>query len=104
MADNKYGRIFTEQDVVEILSHANPDISLGEILENVDPGDLKFPADEPLFLIRAQDQLAPQAVTNYLSMSQANGVNSDQQELVARTVNDIKSFQRDNAGKVKLPD
>lgn len=102
MADNKYGRIFTEADVVELLSVANPDISLDEAIGSAQ--GLKFPIDEPVFLIRAQDKLAPQAVANYLSMSQANGVNPDQLELVARTVNDIKVFQRDHADKVKLPD
>lgn len=101
--DNKYGRIFTETDVEKIIELAVNDTE-ADLNALADQAGVKFPVSEPLFVIRAQDQLAPQAVANYLAMSNANGVNSDQLELVARTVNDIKAFQRDNADRVKLPD
>ena len=58
MADNKYGRLFTEEDLREVVAEAmnrkiDGDDGLDQILIDKDAaGAFQFPKDFPLFLIR----------------------------------------------------
>ena len=65
MADLKHGRLFTERDVSRLIAealirqHSQPSVcKVDDLLEHVDPSELTFPEDEPLFLIRASDEHA----------------------------------------------
>jgi hypothetical protein len=110
MADNKYGRIFTEEDLRNVVANAIDEKIDGEdgldqiIVRMYDNGEFKFPKDEPLFMLRAQDQLAVQAISDYSSMSAANGVNQDQQHAVQQALDQFKVWQRVHSDRVKLPD
>lgn len=109
MADSKYGRLFTEEDAQAIIRAAmapdNQESEFSEVLDQLDEaGILKFPEDEPLFVLRGQDQLAPQAVHNYSSICAANAVDPEQQAAVHTALANFKVWQRDNPNSVKLPD
>jgi hypothetical protein len=78
MADNKYGRMFTQADVVLILERYDPEFSDGEhgdseenfadLLEDMDRSGVrfKFEPDEPLFTFRGHDKRAAGAIRHYL--------------------------------------
>lgn len=57
---------------------------------------------EPVFLIRAQDKLALETLSNYfLKARESKAANIGR---VARIVEDMKKWQEENPGKVRLPD
>ncbi len=78
MNDSKYGRLYPERVVaplreaaVEILDHYHGVAdatrqALKDAVNRLD--DDGFPPDEPLFLLRGQDELAPQAVRHYAAL------------------------------------
>ena len=74
MNDSKYGRLYPEQAVerarrtLEIIREegAIAPIKVEEALSALD--DLGFPPDEPLFLLRGQDELAPDTVRFYAQL------------------------------------
>lgn len=64
--DGKYGRLFTEDDVlafVFLCCGEQPETSR----DRLRLCRTKFPADEPLFLLRGQDQIARGTVDSYAS-------------------------------------
>lgn len=63
--DAKYGRLFTEEDVATILTEvAEEGVTVAEAIRQLE-GSLRFPADEPLFLLRGQDVHALEAIEAY---------------------------------------
>ncbi len=75
MNDSKYGRLYPERAVKPLREMAKSLIedgrltaathdSLSRALSDLD--GLGFPSDEPLFLLRAQDELAPDTVREYI--------------------------------------
>jgi hypothetical protein len=72
LAENKYGQLYTEADVVAILDFVLEDLdsplTVGDYMEAVragEAGTLKFPPDEPTFVLRGQDKRALAAVRFY---------------------------------------
>ncbi len=64
----------------------------------------KVPDDEPLFLLRAQDDLAPSAIIRWIERAVEEGV-SDKKVFSAEThLHDFGTFQRIFPERVKLPD
>ncbi len=73
MNDSKYGRLYPERavaplrDLYQRLMKTAPGgaalVEMAEAIHNLD--DLGFPEDEPLFLLRGQDELATCAVKHY---------------------------------------
>jgi hypothetical protein len=64
MSEGKYGRLFTEDDVLRIMRYGDPG-SWADTLAMFDSGErgpLTFPADEPLFLLRGKDKAAAEAI------------------------------------------
>lgn len=65
--DSKYGRLYPERAVAQaraVLEALAPQsVKCQEALEALDL--LGFPPDEPLFLLRGQDELAPETVRFY---------------------------------------
>jgi uncharacterized protein YciU (UPF0263 family) len=62
-----------------------------------------IPEDEPLFLLRSQDRLAPAAVLAYAAQLEERGM-EDQAEDVRMFASRMSRWQLDNPDKVKLPD
>lgn len=59
--------------------------------------------DEPVFVIRAQDILAPQALAAYAALARKLGLSQHAQEVEARAVQ-MLAWQSAHAGLVKAPD
>lgn len=87
MADGKYGRLFTEDDVLAIVAGVlladvtKDDVSpegakalIADITEGLDRiGRFAFDADEPLFLLRGQDKAAPRAIGSIIEPARWSG-------------------------------
>lgn len=111
--DSKYGQIYTAQDVANIAAvmlrghvpaeHLQTTIQVA-VTEVARAGLLRFPTDEPLFLLRAQDQAAPAAVHAYLDAAQFNGAAAEHQDGITRAAIEFVQWQAANPNKVKVPD
>ena len=64
----------------------------------------KIPDDEPVFIIRGKDALAPSTMRAWISMAEKNGVDEDKIRRVTEHLNDVLHFQAKNPDKVKIPD
>lgn len=110
MADNKYGRLFTEDDLRNVVQKAMEQSITGDdgldkiLVQMYEDGEFTFGKDEPLFALRGQDKLAVQAISDYGSISSANGVHQDQQHAVQKALDQFKVWQRAHPDRVKLPD
>jgi hypothetical protein len=106
MADNKYGRLFTIEDVEKIVAASGAEMTDVEgILAQEDAvgTQFKFPADEPLFLARAQDRYAEGAVRSYVHVINASPrVPDAHKDMAMKTARDFRDY-RDNH-EVKDPD
>jgi hypothetical protein len=61
------------------------------------------PDDEPLFLLRARDYLAPSLLEEYLGMCNLDNCTEYQIEGVVAAIDRFRSFQADHANRVKQP-
>lgn len=66
-----------------------------------DPAGL-IPADEPVFLIRAQDVAAAPTIRFWASQAEARGAAPDIVEAARRQADEIETYQ--DTVKVKVPD
>ncbi len=76
--DSKYGKVTTEH------------------------GDI--PDDEPVIVFRAKDKLLPAVLAIYLELCDLAGSPERHMRIVADTYSTMRTWQRDNPGKVKTPD
>lgn len=70
-------------------------------------GDIDIPGipdDEPVFVIRAKDSCAPQAIMQYAELSIVNGSPSEHAAACRRVAIDFRDWQAENQDKVKAPD
>lgn len=105
MADNKYGRIFTEEDVHQIVRHAvefefSSEEDLTDFLEGFEG---KFPKDEPTFTLRAQDRRAISAIRFY-SDHQSPKVSMKHEESIDDTLAEFDRWRKENPDRLKEPD
>jgi hypothetical protein len=111
MSDNKYGRLYTEADLIAFAHHctqewAGMDRGMSEDRvrkELADFKEFKFPDDEPLFLLRARDKRALAAIRFYMDhQSPRAPVNHmDGIELAFR---DFDHFAINNPERMREPD
>ena len=70
----------------------------------------QFQEDEPLFLIRAKDKLAPRTVRYYAQLCSFYGFTTKNRDLIEfgeqakRIAVEMEAWQRQNPDRVKLPD
>jgi hypothetical protein len=98
--DPKYGRIFTEADVKAILGESVSDESLESLVSRI---DTRF-GDEPLFVIRAQDNLALVTIDDYASNCEDSGCDPSHLSNIMNARQAVDDWQQSNPDKVKLPD
>ena len=72
MNDSKYGRLYPERaitlarEVLKLIAERHNEVFAGRAAQAVENLErLSFPPDEPLFLMRGQDELAPDTVRYY---------------------------------------
>lgn len=105
MADSKYGNIFTEGEVRQIVQECAEQGwgSESELDEFLSGFRRKFPPEEPTFTLRARDRRALGAVRFY---ADNQSLNAPQNHLagVDRAVSDFEAYRRNNPGEMKEPD
>lgn len=110
MSDTKYGRLFTEDDVKTLLrvnlNAVHDDVSYSDehVQQRIDNFDGKFPQDEPLFLVRAQDQLAADLIQEYYYAVMDANCSAGHIEAVNSVHSSFQKFADDNPDKMKRPD
>jgi hypothetical protein len=105
MADSKYGRLYTHDDVMRITRLLLIKPSMGgqpttkRAIARLDATNkLRFPADEPLFLLRGQDVRAAGAVRAY-----QEGCPAAMKAAVGATLQAFKEFALADSDRVKEP-
>ncbi len=66
--------------------------------------DAKIPDDEPVFLLRGQDQCTINGIVGWIKRAQALGVSDKMIEMARIHIAVIEDWQRQNPDKVKVPD
>jgi hypothetical protein len=117
MSDNKYGRIFTEDDVREMINSA---VFVGiEVAEESDDpqhfnGDAvfdavstgfttRFPEDEPVFVLRARDKRALAALRYYRD-HQSQNAPTNHLDGIEKAYKDFDDFATNHRELMKEPD
>ena len=62
------------------------------------------PEDEPVFVLRAQDKVAPYAVNTWTQMAHLSGASTKKQGGAHTVSAEMINWQRGNLDKVKVPD
>jgi hypothetical protein len=111
MAEGKYGRLFTESDVRELLVQAAcramdgpDDTTAAAIAEQVIAhGPSTFPADEPLFVLRGQDAAAPETIARYCVEAEKVGAGDRHRTAAALVGVAMVNWQAAHPERVKVP-
>ena len=64
----------------------------------------KIMEDEPVFILRGQDVLAPLILEDWIHFALRWGVNKEKLERAKQHLIDMQKWQEANPGKCKLPD
>lgn len=115
MPDDKYGRLYTEDDVRLLIA-----IALGSLQQVDDPSDVNmnalfsqmstggfdthFPLDEPLFLLRGKDEAICVAIGAYSDECERLGANPAFVSKVTHTGGQILAWQVRNRDRTKVAD
>lgn len=104
--DSKYGKVFFEGDLVQIIEEAqkNPDKTVSQILTEIPDDHPRIPHTEPVFIIRAKSETAPASVRAYADISAAAGSPPAHIAAVRAVAESMEEFQRDHKDLVKIPD
>lgn len=109
MSDNKYGRVFTQADVEKMLNYAADHGYDGEGAADLaarmdaDGERFKFPADEPLFILRGRDKRARGTVRYYADHQSAQAP-FNHMNAVEAAYRVFDNYANDNPGEMKEPD
>lgn len=105
MTDRKYGRVFTEDDVRQIVQWAieNEIETETELSAYLGEFEGKFPADEPTFTLRARDQRAIGALAFYRS-HQSHTAPANHLDGIQAAVNDFDRYREENRELMREPD
>lgn len=67
--------------------------------ERIQDSEDLIPVDEPVFLIRGQDKVAPRVLRFYASCAHAAGCSSDLIKTVMQQASDMETWQKEHGGK-----
>lgn len=70
----------------------------------IDMWDLKIAADEPVFILRGQDTMAPDVISEWIRLALLAGVNPDKVQRAREHFVDMIKFQQEHPERIKLPD
>jgi hypothetical protein len=116
--ENKYGRLFTLEDVRRIAARVvaaryDPDESatapLPQAVDNAivgldGDGELRLPPDEPLFLLRGQDHASPGVLIAYLDRCDELGAPEEHLHGIAQAHRALVEWQLTYPWRVKVAD
>jgi hypothetical protein len=111
MADNKYGRVFTEGDVEKILEWVEENtnsasaIDFTGIIDSMDNEGVrfKFEPDEPLFILRGHDKRAIGAIRFYQD-HQSPRAPVNHMDAIEKAALAFDSYRQEHPGELKEPD
>jgi hypothetical protein len=110
MSDSKYGRLFTEQDLIDFAYHVGEELagvdrgfSKDQLDSMVDDFTGKFPPGEPLFLLRARDKRALGAVRHYRD-HQSQKAPSNHLDGVEKAYRQFSLFAEEHPDLMREPD
>lgn len=104
--DQKYGRIYREPDVRAILKLAGVDTPLETLVADLEASghDFHFGRDEPVIVLRGQDQLLPQVLTSYHNLCAQGGSPAKHLNLILDARDKVAAWQKDHYTKVPSSD
>lgn len=110
MSDSKYGRIFTQDDMLNFAHHVGSELagvdrgySMDQLIGMLDDFTGKFPPDEPLFVLRARDKRALGAVRFYRD-HQSQQAPSNHLDGVDKAYRQFRVFADENPDLMREPD
>ena len=65
---------------------------------------LQIPEDEPIFILRAQDDCSPGTLSDYLANAKDNGTSEDFQKEIVDVIMDFAAWRHQNESSCKTPD
>lgn len=112
MGDSKYGRIFTEGDMIVFNSRIRErseaedrKLTDEEVREELASWkESHFPPDEPIFTIRAQDQAALKSIESYRHIAEEAGSPESHIATVESALDAFDDFRTDNPDRMKAAD
>jgi hypothetical protein len=120
--DAKYGRLYTEKDVRELMAVMAERVAVAlkpqsgialltadnwrerRIDEMLDAAPLTFPTDEPVFVIRGQDAAAAEAIGHYGDTAHEHGADGEFVRAVFDRADEVELWQKANPDRVGVPD
>ena len=110
MPDSKYGRLFTEDDVIELMTQAASAYvgiergpSVNQLMYIIADFEGKFPVDEPNFLMRGKDRWALGALRHY-QQHQSSNASQDHLDNIDNAVVAFEQFRLNHKDRMKDPD
>lgn len=105
MADNKYGKLYTVDDVLSIVETCLETgiEDEGEALEIINNHVGKFSGDMPVFVMSAKDRRALGAIRHYRD-NQSPGAPSGHLASIDRAIADFEKWRNNNPDKMRNPD
>jgi hypothetical protein len=110
MSDSKYGRIFTEAEVENLVHVAGvTGRDYASLVQSAVGKDgnfdsaYVFPEDEPLFILRAQDRRALAAIREYYAQCM-NVCDQNHLDAIEKAMSDFDKFRQTYPDRMKIPD
>lgn len=111
MSDSKYGRIFTEQDVLDFVQSTlqayfgeNARIDHEAVKGRLAQFEGRFPQDEPIFVLRGQDRKALAGIRAYNLACTPETSPMEHLEAITNAIDLFERFRIDNPDRMKHPD
>jgi hypothetical protein len=104
--DGKYGRLLTEADLANIERYRGENGGdWRDAITVLDArGQLTFPGDEPLFLLRAKDVAAAATLRAYHSLAFQSGAEKAHLDAVVEECSRFREWHNGNPKRMKVPD
>lgn len=109
--DSKYGPLYTQQDLDELINIATAAATLGNVLDGSqvvavfesEQGPLTFPKDEPLFLLRGKDSNAWETIVKYIELCESSDASDEHIRVAQHSAGKILAWQQIHPELVKVP-
>lgn len=99
--DEKYGQLYTEADIERAFADQDPEV-VEDMRRKLEESEI--PVDEPVFVLRAQDNQSVPTITYYLNRCGEVHCQPAHLSSVMNAEARFKRWQIENPDAVKLPD
>lgn len=102
--DDKYGLILTAPDVRKVLVQLGLHVEDSEldtaVLALQQRGELRFNPEEPLFILRAKDEVAPMGIEDYSERARESGASEEFASAAVQAAETMRNWQREHPAKI----